>query len=226
VDLVFRSLDAEHDRAAFSCGEESVDRFLKDIARQRSESNAAITMAATPADNRHLIVGYYTLIPHEFRGEELPDIFRKKTGVGKLTAVPGVLLAQLGVDRNFQGQGIGIALMQHALRRCAVLARDFGAVAIVTDPINERAMNLYRSFDFVPLLDGEPRLILPMKTAIRAIEREERAAYLADSAEAILGDIARQWLTKPHSKLGGRTPAACCGSDGDLERALQLLYSC
>jgi len=223
MDLAFKPLGQEHDRAAFSCGEPTVDRFLKEFAHKRAQLKAAVTIVAARPESLQQIVGFYTLIPHEFRGPELPAVFRKRTGTGNLTAVPGVLLALLGVDVTFQGQGISVALMQHALRRCSILANEFGAVAIVTDPIDERASRIYTSFDFVVLAEGGRRLILPMKTAIRAIERQDRLNALLKAADAALGASMTEWLSNPHPRLGGRKPSECCGSDEDLERALALL---
>jgi hypothetical protein len=56
-------------------------------------------MIAVDADgDPRQIVGFYAVIPHEFRGEELPDPFRKATRAGSLSAVPGALLAQLAVN--------------------------------------------------------------------------------------------------------------------------------
>jgi hypothetical protein len=45
-------------------------------------------MIAVDADGEpRQIVGFYTVIPHEFRGEELPDPLRKATRAGSLSAI-------------------------------------------------------------------------------------------------------------------------------------------
>jgi GNAT superfamily N-acetyltransferase len=92
------------------------------------------------------------------------------TRPGSLSAVPGALLAQLAVNAPFRGQGAGKVLVKHALLRIAGLADDWGCAAVVTDPIDDRARNLYRGFDFEPLREGSNRMIVAT-TMIAAIER-------------------------------------------------------
>jgi GNAT superfamily N-acetyltransferase len=166
-------LESRHDRAAFSCGAPSIDQFLKQTAMQRQARRIASTIVAVDPDgDPDRIVGFFSLIPHEFRGDELPTPFRKVTRVGSLRAVPGALLAQLGVSREYQGRGIGNVLVSEALRRAIALAEGYGCAAIVTDPIDERAAQLYAGFDFRPLGDGTTRLIVAMKTVLAAFDEE------------------------------------------------------
>jgi GNAT superfamily N-acetyltransferase len=223
MDLFFEPLVSRHDRAAFSCGEDSVDRFLRETALKRAEAQAATTIVAVCEPNSSAIVGFYTLIPHEFRGEELPTAFRRQVRIGSLTAVPGVLLAQLGLARPYHGKGIGVALLQHALRRCSRLASEYGAVAVVTDPANDRAEQFYASFDFEPLNSPGKRLILPMKKLVLALEKQDRLRALARLAATTDGLNAGDWLRTPQPKLGGRSPEECCDTDRDFDRAAALL---
>jgi GNAT superfamily N-acetyltransferase len=159
-----------HDRAAFSCGNDVIDRFLRETAGQRQERKIAKTFVAVDPDgDPQRILGYYTVVPHEFRGAELPDRLRKGTRVGNLYALPGVLLAQLGVSREAQGRGIAKMLIHHALMRAVTLAYEWGCVAIVTDPVDERARDLYANFDFTSLDDGTNRMVLATRTLIAAL---------------------------------------------------------
>jgi GNAT superfamily N-acetyltransferase len=158
-----------HDRAAFSCGEPSIDEFLKKFAAQRQARRLGVPIVAVDADgDPNTIVGYYFIAPHEFRGDELPDPMRRGTRVGKLSAVPGALLGQLGVSLDFQHRGVGKLLVRHALLRTLSIADTWGCVAIVTDPIDERARGLYEGFDFIPLGDESRRMILAVATIAAA----------------------------------------------------------
>lgn len=74
-------------------------------------------------------------------------------------------------------------MLLHALTRCARLADDYGAVAVVTDPIDDRAAKLYRSFDFEPLTGAGNRMILPMRKLIAALESAEIGNLGNSSAE-------------------------------------------
>lgn len=172
--LRFEPLGDQHNRAAFSCGHKSVDEFLKRIARQRQNRRIGTTIAAVDIEgDPRLIVGYFTLLPHEFRGEELPDPYREASRIGKLHVVPGALLAQLGVDQKFQGQGVGKHLMRNVFERVAVLANEWGCAALVTDPIDTRARTLYQGFDFIKMEGHPSRMILGTATIVAALKRTE-----------------------------------------------------
>ena len=46
IDIVFEPLDTDHDRENFECGNEALDRFLKQQARQKQSKNNAVTHVA------------------------------------------------------------------------------------------------------------------------------------------------------------------------------------
>lgn len=164
--------DDDHSRAAFTCGHPSIDSFLKKIAPQRQQQKIGATLVAVDAEgDPRRIVGYYTMLPHQFRGDDLPDPYRKGSRIGNVYAVPGALLARLGVSLNFQGNGIGKKLMSDALTRVVSLADEWGCAAIVTDPSDDRARTFCASFDFEALGDGTPRMIVGLKTIVAALER-------------------------------------------------------
>jgi GNAT superfamily N-acetyltransferase len=166
----FEPLGRNHDRAAFSCGKYAIDSFLYTIALQRQRKGIASTMVAIDADgDPNRIVGFSCVIQHVFRGDELPDPWRESTRVGSLRSVPGVLLAQLGVDEKFARQGIGKLLVREVFRRAVALVRAVGCAAIVADPIDSVAAAFYAGFDFQPLGDGTARMIVAMKTIVAAL---------------------------------------------------------
>ena len=169
--LRFEPLGDRHDRATFSCGHKSVDEFLKRIARQRQDRLIGTTIVAVDSTgDQRCIVGYFTLLPHEFRGEELPDPYRKAGRIGKLHVVPGAFLAQLGVDQRYQGQGIGKYLMRNVFERVAALADEWGCAALVTDPIDNRARSFYQGFDFIEMEGHPTRMIVGTGTIVAALK--------------------------------------------------------
>ncbi len=72
--------------------------------------------------------------------------------------VPGVLLARLAVDGRAQGQGLGRYLFEEALGLTLQLARSgpIGFRLLVTDAIDQRAVDFYGHFGLTSLGDGLP----------------------------------------------------------------------
>jgi GNAT superfamily N-acetyltransferase len=110
-------LSTVHDRAAFACGVDSLDRYLKTQAGQdvRRKVNAVFVLAesANPAQ----ILGYYTLCATALGQGEVPDAARRH--VPRYPLVSATLIGRLAVSRSHQGAGLGGVLLADALRRRA-----------------------------------------------------------------------------------------------------------
>lgn len=81
--------------------------------------------------------------------------------------VPVVILARLAVSREHQGRGIGIGMLQDAIRRTLVIAEQAGVRAMLTHPIDEDATRFYTRFGFIASPLREQQLLLLLKDARR-----------------------------------------------------------
>jgi hypothetical protein len=68
------------------------------------------------------------------------------------------------------GQGFGEYLLMDALRRALIASRTVASVAVLTDPLDNRADGFYRHFEFRPLQETGTRLFLPMVTIKKLFE--------------------------------------------------------
>jgi GNAT superfamily N-acetyltransferase len=82
--------------------------------------------------------------------------------------VPVVLLARLAVDLEAQGQGLGEGLLVDALERTVGLSNALGLHAVEVEAIDDAARSFYGKYGFVPLLDDERHLYLPVATIAAA----------------------------------------------------------
>jgi len=81
-----------------------------------------------------------------------------------------VILARLAVDRAYQGQGIGVGMLQDAIRRTLVIAEQAGIRAMLTHPLDEDAAQFYQRFGFIASPLREQQLLLLLKDARRYVE--------------------------------------------------------
>lgn len=153
-------LDKGHDRSAFDCGNDDLNRYLRQQARQDAEKHVAVPFVLLePASP--VVRGFYTLSASIIPVEELPpDMMRKLPRYGQL---PVTLLGRLAVDRTAKGQGVGEFLLIDALRRCLEAAQQIGAMAVIVDAKDQQAESFYRHFDFLPFQVTPLRLFLPMR---------------------------------------------------------------
>ncbi len=144
---VFRieKLHRRHAVEAFDCGEEALNRFLVRFALPNQLANASQTYVGLTDDDA--IVGYYTLVVGEVRHEEAPE--RLSKGLAR-HPVPVMVLARLGVSREWQGRRIGAGLLRDAILRTLQAADIAGIRALVIHATNETARSFYERFDFQP----------------------------------------------------------------------------
>lgn len=166
--LKFRSepLDkSKHDRAAFSCEQEALDRYLKEQASQEIKKRVAAVYVLTP-DGR-TIAGYYTLSQYSVDAGELSPEVAKKLKVPRYEKLPATLLGRLARSREFKGSGIGELLLMDALKRALDHSKNVASLAVVVDAKNERARRFYEAYGFLGLPDHPNRLFLAMQTIER-----------------------------------------------------------
>lgn len=106
------------------------------------------------------MAGYYTLAVGQVSREEAPDRIVK--GLARYP-VPVMLLARLAVDRRWQGQGVGKALLKDAMQRTLQAADIAGIRAFVVHAKDAEAASFYQKFDFIPSPTDAMHLFLLLK---------------------------------------------------------------
>ena len=161
TSITVEPLGRQHDRTAFHCGAEALDRYLKQQARQDADKRVAVAfVAARPPDTR--VLGYYTLSASALTLADLPDELARK--LPRYPQLPVTLLGRLAVDQSTKGQGLGEHLLLDALRRSLAHADQIAAMAVVVDAKDESAAAFYRHYGFIPMQTQPSRLFVPMRS--------------------------------------------------------------
>jgi predicted GNAT family N-acyltransferase len=167
-ELRIELLDVRHGRGGFTCGVESLDRYLKTQAGQfiRRRANAVFALTEAAAPDR--ILGYYTLCATALEQGEVPEAARRL--VPRYPLVSATLIGRLAVARERQGQGLGAVLLSDALRRAYISAETIGSSMVVIDALDEGAAAFYAAHGFVRLPESL-RLVLPMRSITGLVEQ-------------------------------------------------------
>ncbi len=157
---VIEPLSPSHDRAAFDCGEPTLDDFLKRFARQNDEKGLSRTyVAVLPGEPK--IYGYYSISSGALQFSTMPEKLPRYP-------VPVIHLGRLAVEVDTKGRGLGKILLLDALKRAASVSKQLGIYAVEVYALNTVARDFYLKYGFAPLLDDERHLYLTMK-AIRKL---------------------------------------------------------
>lgn len=166
-DLRIEALASHHDRADFTCGVDSLDRYLRTQASQDVKRKANGVFILVELDSPDLVLGYYTLCATSLQQGEVPLAARKH--VPRYPLVSATLIGRLAVAEARQGEGLGAVLLADAVRRAYASADTVGSSMLVVDAINDRAAAFYEGHGFARLPDSL-RLVLPMRAIQRMVE--------------------------------------------------------
>lgn len=154
---------ARHAVASFTCGDESLDRWLQRYAGQGERRDSTRTFVAI--DDGLAVRGYYTLIAGQIEHDQATATVRK--GLSRHFPIPVAILARLAVDMRSQGQGLGARLLSDALERICRAAQEVAVRAVVVHAIDERAVAFYERFGFRSLSTA-PRTLMVTLVELRA----------------------------------------------------------
>ena len=154
-------LSKQHDRKGFSCGVETLDRYLRVQAGQDARRRVAAPFVLCMGQS-NAVLGYYTLSALSVDIGAWPEEVARK--LPRYPAVPATLLGRLAVDTRLRGKGMGEHLLMDALRRAFEASQDVASVAVIVDAKNHDAEVFYRRYEFIPFADQPNRLFLPMGT--------------------------------------------------------------
>lgn len=155
---IIELLNKSHEREQFDCGTEVLNQFLRSTARQHIQKGISRTFVLIDRDLPQAIIGFFTLTLCEVKSEKLPPEIAKKYP----SQVPGVKLARLAVDSQWQCQGIGEILMVEAMQRALLVADTAGGIGLFVDAKDETARRYYTRYGFITLEDNPLEMFLPL----------------------------------------------------------------
>ena len=156
-------LQRHHAVDGFDCGRHELNRFLQQHALQNQQSGGAQIYVGLVDQT---VVGYYALAVGSVEQEHAPE--RVKKGLAR-HSIPIMILARLAVDRHWQNQGIGAALLKDGMLRTLQAADIAGIRALVVHAKDDPARAFYEHFDFRPSPSDPLHLFMLLKDARRII---------------------------------------------------------
>lgn len=154
-------LALHHDVSRFGNGRHpSLDHWLHDQAR-RSEGLSARSYVVCPLAEPDCVVGYFSIATALEQRNALPSA---KLRQNMPERVPILLIARLAVDTEWQGRGVGSALLADALRRCLAASEIAGVRGVIVHAIDTTAAAFYLAHGFILSPLGEHVLLMPIET--------------------------------------------------------------
>jgi GNAT superfamily N-acetyltransferase len=158
-------ITSEEDASEFSCGESSLDSWLKRRALKNQFTGATRTFVLCESGKR--IAAYYALASSAIAVGLAAGRFRRNMP----DPIPVVVLARLAVDQRYQGHGLGRAMVRDAALRIVGAADTIGIRGVIVHALSESARRFYERVGFDPS---------PLDQSIWMITLTDLRAILAD----------------------------------------------
>lgn len=145
-----------HHVSDFSCGEPSLDDWLREQAALTTARRTARTWVWVDRDS--VVVAYYALAAHKVARDDVPS----KVGRDWPAEIPAVLLARLALAESLRRRRLGAVLVADALQRVVDATQTVAARLVVVDALHERVAQFYETLGFRRI---PARLLLVQKVA-------------------------------------------------------------
>jgi len=164
--LKIETVSRDHNRSGFDCGNDALNQYLKQTARQHLNKGLSRTFVLVDDNILTEILGFFTLVSCEIFVDKLPRKYAKKYP----SRAPAAKLARLAVAKDRQRQGLGTHMMVNAVERVIRVSQDLGIIGFFVDAKDNKARAYYEQFGFIQLPDNPLELFLPLATLRNAYD--------------------------------------------------------
>ena len=151
----------EHDLSQFDCEKPSLNDWLR---RHALKNDGRASRCFVVCSSR-VVVGFYCLSAGSVEHADVPRALKQQMP----PLIPVFVLGRMAVDKNYQKQGIGPALLKDALLRSASAAKEIGARAILVHAIDRDVIPFYVKYGFQVFPEGSQTLFMPMEQIAAAL---------------------------------------------------------
>ena len=151
-------LHDHHQKKSFNCGQDDLNKFIKQYASLRQKSGTSKTYVAIDDDTQQ-VRGFYCLSSTSIGFDGVDAVLTQRLPRYPL---PCVVIGRFAVDQTAQGRGIGKVLLAHALKQVSKVAQIIGVNFIVIHAKDQKAMEFYQRFGFISLTSNPLTLIYPV----------------------------------------------------------------
>jgi len=150
-------LTEAHDASAFDSSEPVLDDWLRRRAWNNLQAAASRTYVVCPAGSL-TIIGYAALSMGQILAHETTGSMRRNMPA----IIPAVLLGRLAISRDWQGRGLGRALLADVIARAQRASAEVSARLVIVHAISPAAEAFYLRHGFTRMPVETPTLALDL----------------------------------------------------------------
>ncbi|HMU88366.1 MAG TPA: GNAT family N-acetyltransferase [Agitococcus sp.] len=155
-------LSRQYQRDRFDCGQVDLNTFIKQYALQQQGRFLSQTYVAYNPTKQ--VIGFYSLANGSTLRDDLPITEQKRL---PRYPIPCVIIGRFAVDINYQGKGLGQALLRHAFKKIIDISTLTGTAYILVHAKDDKAASFYQKLGFQSFPQQALTLFLPVASLPR-----------------------------------------------------------
>lgn len=161
--FVVEPLGRAHNRQRFTCGVETLDRYLREYASQ--DIRRKLSSCFVAIDTAGEIAGYYTFAASSLLMTDLSSEEAKR--LPRYPLLPAGLIGRLAIAAHYTRQGLGSSLILDAVVRAS--RAELAIFALIVDAKDDNAKRFYQHLGFRPLKSRPLSLYWPIAEAAKQL---------------------------------------------------------
>lgn len=168
VEIV--EISAAHDLSSFQSSQapevcSGIDDWLRNRALEEHPSRCSTHVCLGPSGE---VVGFYSLkmTVVDFSGTS-NNLRRRFAEVD--SKAPAILLAKMGLDLEYGGNGFGKSLAKRAIKTAVEISNQAACRLLVVDAKTVELVDFYKGFGFTELVESKKRLMMKMSNARKLV---------------------------------------------------------
>ena len=159
----FETLNENHDLSQFDCGDEDLNKFLKEDALAQQDAKLNITKLIIYENN---IIGFVSLLTDKLVLKNLKDneLKIKIKGIlgisSKNREISAVKIGRFAVDKNYSRKGIGSHILRNILHNLKKLSENKVGFRFIIIESYAKSFNFYVLKNGFEYLEGHPPKII------------------------------------------------------------------
>jgi hypothetical protein len=137
-------INSSHNLTEFYCGNEILDRWLRNTALKNQNSGASTTYVVCKVGTK-VVIGYFCLSAASIVRSDAPSNISRN----QPDPIPAMLLGRLAVDVNHKKTGMGRNLFVEAYKVSLEAASLIGIRDLLVHAINDEAKSFWVSLGFI-----------------------------------------------------------------------------
>lgn len=150
----FETLSDEHDLSHFDCGDDELNKFLKDDALSQQNAKLNVTKLVM-CDGK--IIGYTSLLTDglvlkNIRDQKVRLEIRRELKIDKKNKLlPAVKIGRLAIDKKYIRKGLGTDILLNIIHNIRKIAKDEIGLRFIVVEGYAKALTFYKNNNFVNL---------------------------------------------------------------------------